>query len=226
MSTALWSSRQQAAAARHLAAADPLWAALIDQVGPCGLALKSECEPYEALVRAIAYQQIHGRAAEAILGRFLALYGADAGPGYFPVPEQVLGTDPDVLRGCGFSGSKVATIIGIADGARSGLVPTAAEAATLADEVLIERLTALRGVGRWTVEMLLMFTLGRPDVLPVGDFGVREGWRLLKGMDEQPKPKQLAALGEAWSPYRSVAAWYLWRAVELGRQGWRPATSA
>ncbi len=212
------------AAAAHLAAADPAWAALIARVGPCTLQRKPEREPYEALVRAIAYQQIHGRAAEAILGRFLALYGggtADASPdgGLFPVPEQVLGTDPDVLRGCGFSGRKVATLIAIAEAARSGLVPTAAEAATLPDEVLIERLTTLPGVGRWTVEMLLMFTLGRPDVLPVGDFGVREGWRLLNGLDEQPKPKVLAELGQAWRPYRSTAAWYLWRAADLGRQG-------
>lgn len=226
-------------AAAHLAAADPAWATLIARVGPCTLQLKPEREPYEALVRAIAYQQIHGRAAEAILGRFLALYGGDAAAGdtsceadaepggrRFPVPEQVLGTDPDVLRGCGFSGSKVATIIGIADGARSGLVPTAAEAVTLSDEALIERLTTLRGVGRWTVEMLLMFTLGRPDVLPVGDFGVREGWRLLKGLDEQPKPKALAELGLAWSPYRSTAAWYLWRAADLGRQGWSATNPA
>lgn len=222
-------------AAAHLAAADPAWATLIARVGPCTLQLKPKREPYEALVRAIAYQQIHGRAAEAILGRFLALYGGgvDASPAdgelagsRFPVPEQVLGTDPDVLRGCGFSGSKVATIIGIADGARSGLVPTAAEAATLSDEALIERLTTLRGVGRWTVEMLLMFTLGRPDVLPVGDFGVREGWRLLKGLDEQPKPRVLAELGQAWSPYRSTAAWYLWRAADLGRQGWSATNPA
>lgn len=210
-------SRQATLAAAHLAATDPAWAALITRVGPCSLQLKPEREPYEALVRAIAYQQIHGRAAEAILGRFLALYGSD---GHFPDPEAVLLTDPDVLRGCGFSGRKVNTIIAIADGARSGLVPSAAEAATLADAALIERLTTLPGVGRWTVEMLLMFTLGRPDVLPVDDFGVREGWRLLMGLEAQPKPKALAELGQAWSPYRSTAAWYLWRAVELGRQGW------
>lgn len=216
-------SRQATRAAAHLAATDPAWAALIARVGPCTLQLKPEREPYEALVRAIAYQQIHGRAAEAILGRFLALYGSD---GHFPAPEAVLLTDPDALRGCGFSGRKVSTIIAIADGARSGLVPSAAEAATLADEALIERLTTLPGVGRWTVEMLLMFTLGRPDVLPVDDFGVREGWRLLKGLEAQPKPRALAGLGQAWSPYRSTAAWYLWRAVELGRQGWSATNPA
>ena len=115
-----------------------------------------------------------------------------------------------------------AKLYGIAEGQLSGLVPDRAEADTLSDAELIERLTALRGVGRWTVEMLLLFTLARPDVLPVGDFGVREGWRLLKSLPEQPRPAELARLGEAWSPWRTTAAWYLWRAVDLSRQGWQP----
>lgn len=209
-------------AVRHLVAADPAWAALIERVGPCDIQRKPAREPYEALVRAIAYQQIHGRAAEAILGRFLALFSADGPDAGFPTPAAVLARDPEALRACGFSARKVATIRGIAEGAVSGLVPTADEAAGLSDDALIERLVTLSGVGRWTVEMLLIFTLGRPDVLPVDDFGVREGWRVLKGLDEQPKPKALAALGQAWSPYRSTAAWYLWRAADLARTGWRP----
>lgn len=201
-------------AAAHLAACDPDWAALIARVGPPALALKPLREPWEALVRAIAHQQVHGRAAEAILGRFLALYpGAD-----FPTADAVIASDDAVLRACGFSAAKVASIRGIAEGARSGLVPTLAEAQTLSDDELIARLVTLRGVGRWTVEMLLMFTLARPDVLPVDDFGVREGWRQLKQLPEQPKPKALGVIGQAWSPWRSTAAWYLWRAAELARK--------
>lgn len=200
-------------ATQYLASIDEDWARLIAQVGPSGLALKTERQPYEALVRAIAYQQLHGKAAEAILTRFKALY-----PGkVFPTPEEVLATEASVLRACGFSFSKITTIQGIASGALSGLVPTAEEAALLPDEELIARLVTLRGVGRWTVEMLLIFTLGRQDILPVDDFGVREGWRILKGLPAQPKPKQLAEIGKDWSPFRSTAAWYLWRSAELAK---------
>ncbi len=122
------------------------------------------------------------------------------------------------MRACGFSGSKTAAIRDIARGARDGIVPTRAAASRLADAQLIERLVTLRGVGRWTVEMLLIFTLGRPDILPVDDFGVREGYRKLRGLAAQPTPKALAVLGLPWAPYRSVAAWYLWRACEEGRR--------
>lgn len=209
------------AATDHLAASDPDWAALIARIGPCTLVLKPQRQPYEALVRAIAYQQLHGRAAEAILGRFLALY-----PGKpFPLPEDVLATEEAVMRACGFSASKVVTIHGIAAGAQNGVVPALQAAGTLSDEELIARLITLRGVGRWTVEMLLMFTLGRPDILPVDDFGVREGWRVFKSLDAQPQPKVLAEIGKAWSPYRSTAAWYLWRAAEEGKPP-KPTQSA
>jgi DNA-3-methyladenine glycosylase II len=170
-------------------------------------------EPYEALVRAIAHQQVHGRAAEAILGRFIALY-----PGHdFPPATSVLETPVEAMRGCGLSGSKVAAIRDIAEKAAGGLVPTRKVAARIADEALIERLCAIRGVGRWTVEMLLIFTLGRRDVLPVDDFGVREGWRVATGAEAQVKPKELAAIGEAWGPWRSIAAWYLWRAADAAK---------
>lgn len=201
------------AAIRHLAACDPDWTALIGQVGPCGLKPRQEREPYEALVRAIAYQQLHGKAAEAILTRFLTLFSASP----FPTPAEVLATEESVMRGCGFSASKIASIRGIAQGTLDGLVPDLTIATGLSDEALIARLVTLRGVGRWTVEMLLMFSLGRPDVLPVDDFGVREGWRVLKKLPEQPKPKALAEIGLAWSPYRSTAAWYLWRAAEQAK---------
>lgn len=199
------------AALRHLRR-DAVLKGVIRQVGPCTLRPVAR-EPYEALVRAIAHQQVHGRAAEAILGRFLALHPGHA----FPPPEAVLATPAEALRGCGLSANKVAAIRDIAEKTAAGLVPTRRAAARLADEVLIERLTQIRGVGRWTVEMLLIFTLGRPDVLPVDDFGVREGWRVTTGAAAQPRPKELAALGEAWAPWRSIAAWYLWRAADAAK---------
>lgn len=201
----------------HLVASDPAWFGLICKVGACGLASSAERtqrSPYEALMRAIAYQQIHGRAADAILGRFLAHFpGRD-----FPEPAAVLALDEATMRACGFSAAKTATLRGIAQGVLDGVVPTRAEAEALSDEALIARLTTLRGVGRWTVEMLLMFTLLRPDVLPIDDFGVREGWKVLKGLERQPRPKELAEIGLPWAPHRSTAAWYLWRAVELSRK--------
>lgn len=197
------------AATAHLSTLDRDFSTLIQNVGPCLLQAKAERNPYEALVRSIAYQQLNGKAAEAILGRFLAMY-----PSAFPTPEQILATDDTLIRSCGFSASKLLAIRSLAENTITGVVPSSEEAQTLSDEALIKRLVTLRGIGRWTVEMLLIFNLQRMDVLPVDDFGVREGWRLLKGLAEQPKPKDLAAIGEAWSPYRSVATWYLWRAVE------------
>ncbi len=199
-------------AIRHLNAADPAMQALIRRVGRCGL-VQERREPYEALVRAIAHQQLHGNAARTILGRFLALYPETA----FPTPEQVLSISDADMRACGFSGSKTASIRDIALKTIEGVVPTRRAATRLSDAELIERLTVIRGVGRWTVEMLLMFTLARMDILPVDDFGVREGYRRLHALDAQPKPRELAAIGEMWSPWRSVAAWYLWRAAEEGR---------
>lgn len=205
--------------AAHIAASDGDFAALISRIGPCALKVDRSRSPYEALVRAIAHQQLHARAAEAILGRMLALY-----PGVgFPGPDLILATAETTLRGCGFSASKVAALRDIAAKTSSGLVPGRAAAARLDDAALIERLTALRGVGRWTVEMLLIFTLGRPDVLPVDDFGVREGWRALRGLDRQPTPRELAAIGAAWAPHRSTAAWYLWRAADTAKRGDLPA---
>ena len=200
-------------ASRHLAAIDADWAALIGRVGPCRLRHDRAAEPWEALVRAIAHQQVHGRAAEAILGRMLAHFPA----GGFPPPDAILALDDAAMRGCGFSGSKTAAIRDIARGAEAGIVPTRAAAARMADAALLERLLPLRGVGRWTVEMLLIFTLGRPDVLPVDDFAVREGYRKLKRLAAQPTPKALAVLGLPWAPHRSTASWYLWRASEEGR---------
>jgi DNA-3-methyladenine glycosylase II len=204
------------AAIRHLSR-DPALKALIRRVGPPALRVEKR-SPYEALVRAIAHQQLHGRAAETILGRFLALY-----PAPFPDPGAVLATRETVLRECGFSASKIAAIRDICAHTLAGTVPTRRAAARLSDAALIERLTVIRGVGRWTVEMLLMFTLGRPDVLPVDDFGVREGYRLLHALEAQPKPRVLAEIGAAWAPHRSTAAWYLWRAADEAKKIRPPA---
>ncbi|MGN8061377.1 DNA-3-methyladenine glycosylase family protein [Ralstonia sp. 22111] len=190
-----------------LATLDDDWARHIAAIGPCRHAAKPAREPYEALIRAIAYQQLHAKAGDAILGRFLALYPAAA----FPAPQQVLATDEAALRTCGFSGTKLATIRGIAQAALDGVVPTREQALSMPDEALIDRLVTLRGVGRWTVEMLLIYTLERSDILPADDFGVRDGYRRLKRLDTTPTRKQMETLGLAWSPYRTVAAWYLWR---------------
>ncbi len=208
----LWAGRRRSVACRHLAAADPALALLIGRIGPCGLAPAHDREPYDALVHAIAHQQLHGRAAEAILGR-LAAHGGGA----YPAPERLLALDGAALRACGFSAGKTAALRDLAEKRLAGVVPSRAAAARLPDDALIERLSAVRGVGRWTVEMLLIFTLGRPDVLPVDDFGVREGYRRINGLGVQPKPRALAEVGAAWGPYRSTAAWYLWRAADEGK---------
>jgi len=205
-------------ALRHLRR-DKAFAALIRRVGPPRLDIQRGRSPYEALMHAIAHQQLHARAALAILARFAALFPAGA----FPAPDLVLATDDAALRACGFSGSKIAAMRAICAATLDGTVPSRRASARLSDEALIERLVSIRGVGRWTVEMLLIFTLGRPDVLPVDDFGVRDGYRVLYGLDVQPKPKALAEIGLAWAPYRSIAAWYLWRASEEGKRAAKAA---
>jgi len=194
-------------AAEFLSGLDTDWARHVATVGPCRHEAKPAREPYEALVRAIAYQQLHAKAGDAILGRLLALYPSVP----FPAPEQLLAGDPELQRACGFSAAKLATIRGIARAAVEGIVPSLVEARRLADAVLIERLTSLRGVGRWTVEMFLIYSLERSDILPVDDFGVREGYRRLKGLEKAPTPRLMREIGQVWSPWRTVAAWYLWR---------------
>jgi DNA-3-methyladenine glycosylase II len=162
-------------ATQWLANLDDDWRRHIDAVGPCLHQPHTARDPYESLVRAIAYQQLHAKAGDAIIGRLLALYPSVA----FPQPEQIVATDFERLRSCGFSASKIATIQGIAQAALDGVVPDYATALAMDDEALIERLVTLRGVGRWTVEMLLIYSLERPDILPADDFGVREGYRRL-----------------------------------------------
>lgn len=194
-------------AAKFLSGLNEDWARHIAAIGPCRHVAKPAREPYEALIRAIAYQQLHSKAGDAILGRLLALY-----PGVtFPAPEQLLASDPELQRACGFSAAKLATIRGIAQAAVEGVVPSLEEAHFLSDAALIERLVFLRGVGRWTVEMFLIYSMERSDILPSDDFGVREGYRRLRGMEKTPTPLQMRKIGEIWSPFRTVAAWYLWR---------------
>ncbi|MCE1242987.1 DNA-3-methyladenine glycosylase 2 family protein [Oryzomicrobium sp.] len=194
-------------ASAHLAGVDADWAWLVATVGPCTHAPKPAREPYEALIRAVAYQQLHVRAADAMVARFLALFPEAP----FPTPQQILATAPEALRACGFSTRKVATIQALAAGAASGLVPGREEALALEDDALVARLTALPGIGRWTVEMFLIYTLERLDILPVDDFGVRDGYRRLKSLPAAPGRRELAAAGDALRPYRTIAAWYLWR---------------
>ena len=204
---------------RHLSAVDPVMGGLIRAAGPYRLEVESGCEPFQILAQAIAHQQLNGTAANTILGRLIAQCGA----GTFPTPAQVLAAPPAQLRAAGFSFAKVAALKDLAARTLTAEVPDRATLAQLDDAAIVARLTQVRGVGRWTVEMLLMFHLERPDVLPVDDFGVRAGFRAAYGLRSLPHPRALAAWGERWRPYRSAAAWYLWRALELARAGTLPA---
>jgi DNA-3-methyladenine glycosylase II len=202
----------------HLSAADPVMKRLIAAAGPLAIPEPEAHSPYEALARAIAHQQLNGKAAQSILNRFVTT----CGQGVFPTPESLLLLKDVALRASGFSFSKIAALRDLATKTMAGIVPAHDALHALTDLEIIERLTAVRGIGRWTVEMLLMFRLRRPDVLPVDDFGVRHGFRLAYGLKQMPEPKVLALFGERWAPHRSAAAWYLWRAVDLHRAGQLP----
>ena len=203
---------------RHLVKCDPVLAGVIRAAGPYRLT-SDTCEPFQTLARAIAHQQLNGTAANTILGRLIT----SCGEGSFPTPHQVLAAPETQLRAAGFSFAKIAALKDLAAKSLSAVVPDRRVLEALDDEAIIERLTQVRGVGRWTVEMLLIFHLGRTDVLPVDDFGVRAGFRAAYGLRKLPHPKALALFGERWKPYRSAAAWYLWRAAELERAGRLPA---
>ena len=201
-------------AMEHLARHDRVMARLTRQVGPCTLKPEPRRTPYHSLVRAVAHQQLNGTAAATILRRFQGLF-----PGRrFPSPEDVAAASDEALRSAGLSGAKVAAIRDITARVLSGEIPGSRTMRGMSDEEVVERLTAARGVGRWTAEMLLMFQLGRPDVLPADDYGVRTGFRIAYGWDELPRPRELLAFGERWRPHRTVASWYLWRAVDLAKQ--------
>ncbi len=196
---------------RHLSQADKTLGRLIRKVGPCTLKPEKNCSPFQSLVRSVAHQQLTGKAAATILGRVKALF-----PGKrFPDPEDLLLIPDEKLRAAGLSGAKVRAVKDIAAKTLAGVVPTMREIHKLSNEEILERLTTIRGVGPWTVEMLLMFRLGREDVFPITDYGVRKGFALIYKLEELPTPKALLAHGEKWRPYRTTAAWYLWRALEL-----------
>lgn len=199
---------------RHLSTIDPVMKRLIGEVGPYGLIYRPRRSPFESLARAIAYQQLHDKAAESILRRFIALF-----PGRrFPSPAEVLAAPPDAIRGAGFSHAKIAALRDLAAKAIDGTVPISRVIRRLDDDAIVERLIEVRGIGRWTVEMLLIFQLGRPDVLPIDDFGLRNGFRIAYRRRTMPTPKDLLRYGERWRPYRTAAAWYLWRAVEREKE--------
>jgi len=199
---------------RHLSKRDPVMRRLIAEHGQCGLLPEKWRSPFQSLVQAVAHQQLHGTAANTILTRFKKLFPRRR----FPRPEDLAGVTDEQIRACGFSYAKIRAIRDIAEKTLSGVVPTAREIVALTDDEIILRLTEVRGVGRWTVEMLLIFQLGRPDVLPVDDFGVRNGFRLAYKKRAMPTPKELLAFGELWRPHATTAAWYLWRAADATRK--------
>ena len=206
--------QRSASAILHLSRVDPVMRRLIRDVGPFALTPRGRRTPFESLARAIAFQQLHEKAAESILKRFIALF-----PGRrFPRPAELLTAHADAIRGAGFSGAKVLALRDLAAKTLDGTVPTGREIKTLDDDAIVERLVAVRGIGRWTVEMLLIFQLGRPDVLPVDDFGVRKGFRIAYRRRTMPTPKEVLRYGERWKPYRTAAAWYLWRAADRAKQ--------
>lgn len=198
----------------HLAAVDPVMRRLMEDIGPCTLKPNTRRSPFESLARAIAHQQLHGKAAESILARLIALFPRRK----FPRPDDLLAMNMRSIRAAGFSRSKILALRDLATKTLDGTVPTNRVIQKLGDDEIVERLTEVRGIGRWTVEMLLIFQLGRPDVLPVDDFGVRNGFRIAYRRRSMPTPTQVFQYGERWKPYRTVAAWYLWRAVDLEKQ--------
>jgi len=200
------------AATEHLRRRDRKFGRWIDRIGPLDVAAgwRKAFDPTDALARAILYQQLSGKAAATIVGRVEAAIGSKK-----LHADTLSRVDDAALRGCGVSGNKTLALRDLAARAAAGEVPGLREMAAMPDELIIERLTAVRGIGRWTVEMMLMFKLGRPDVLPVDDLGVRKGAQLLDKLDEMPKPKALAERGEAWGPYRTLAGLYLWRIADF-----------
>jgi DNA-3-methyladenine glycosylase II len=206
-------------ACRELSERDPKLGQLIATAGPFVMRLKSSHSPFEALLEAIIYQQLNGRAAATILSRLLGIFGD-----LHPTPEMIIATPDELFRAAGVSRGKTLALRDLAAKTIDGTVPTLAKIRRMSDEEVIEHLVQVRGIGTWTVEMLLIFRLGRPDVLPVSDYGVRKGFALTFGRipknkpfsnDLLPKPEAMLRRAEKWRPWRSVASWYLWRACDL-----------
>lgn len=197
------------AARRFLIAADKPLGKHIERVGAYRLKVDALASVYESLAHSIVYQQLNGKAAASIFARVKAL-----GKNGFPTPDEVAALDDTALRGAGLSRAKLLAIRDLAAKQSAGDIPHVDEAHALDDAALIEKLTAVRGIGPWTVEMMLMFRLGRKDVLPATDYGVRQGFQRVFRTKELPTPKQILARGERWRPHRTMAAWYLWRALD------------
>jgi DNA-3-methyladenine glycosylase II len=207
-------SKRLVEASEALAARDPVMRSMFERIGPADLRRgRPRRQHFAELARAITYQQLAGRAASAIHGRFVALFDGDG-----PTPEAVLALPVDKLRGAGLSGSKAASIRDLAEKVVDGSVQLD-RVARLPDDEIIRELTLVRGIGPWTADMFLMFQVGRLDVWPVGDYGVRKGYATLYGLADIPGPRELEPLGDPFRPYRSVAAWYCWRAVETVTPG-------
>lgn len=203
----------------HFRTADPRMADLIDQAGPYRLRPAPIESPFQHLARAILAQQISSRAALTITARVIAACGADPllkEP--FPTPTQLLATPDTVLRAAGVSRSKLLALRDLAEKTQQGIVPESPALQALDDDTIIQRLTVIRGVGPWTVQMMLIFQLGRPDVMAATDYGVRKGYKLWYRKRELPSPAGLAQYAQRWAPYRSAACWYLWRALEIRTQ--------
>ncbi|MES1952012.1 putative DNA-3-methyladenine glycosylase [Salinisphaera sp. S4-8] len=198
-------------AVRELAAVDPVLGELMARVGPYAPQTVAAPDAFHALMRAIVYQQLSGKAAGTIHRRVLTALGGGDTPG----AERIAAADDATLRGAGLSQNKMLSLQALAAAQLAGELPDESRLDDYEDAELIERYSAIRGIGRWTVEMLLLFHLGRPDVMPIHDLGVRKGYAMTYGRDELPKPKQLERECEIWRPYRSVGSWYMWRALEL-----------
>ena len=204
-------SYDPASARRHLLRKDKPLAKVMRAVGPCGVLSRERMTPFAALMRSIVYQQLSGRAAGTIWGRVVDVCPCSR----YPNPKAVLSVDHETLRAAGLSNNKALAVRDLAEKALDGTVPSRRTLNRMDDEAIISRLTEVRGVGRWTVEMLLMFHLGRPDVFPVGDLGVRKGVAVTYGLDDVPEPDEMEPFGERWRPYRSVGSWYMWRSLEI-----------
>ena len=201
-------------ACAHLAKRDRKFARWMERIGPLDLdGWRKPFDTVDTLARSILYQQLSGKAAATIVGRVEVAVGSRR-----LTPEALSRIDDPALRACGVSGNKTLALRDLSARAMRGEVPSSRELLSLGEDEIIERLTAVRGIGRWTVEMMLMFRLGRPDVLPVDDLGVRKGAQILDKLDEMPKPKELAARGEKWGPYRTLAGLYLWRIVDAAAE--------
>jgi DNA-3-methyladenine glycosylase II len=199
-----------AEATKHLSSLDERLKILIAETSAFQLHDDHLASPYEALLEAITHQSISGKAARTIFARIVAL----GSHGRVPTPEQLLKLRKSALRKAGLSNAKILAAKDLARKTISGVVPSLEDARKLTDEELVERLTSVRGIGSWTVEMFLIFRLGRPDVLPIHDLGVKKGWSITYGKKHMPKPKELLAFGERWRPYRTLASWYMWRACQ------------